>query len=601
MTTKIKPQQNIFLLDLPWGVRFPGVKYDKARKVSYFEGAILPAAMRPYRAPDFSYLRWVEDDINGAVMPPQPGAAKFTPKPHQVEAADCIRKSYEMGFPDFLESDHTGLGKTLSTLAGIASIASRNGMSPETVRAKVLVVCPKRAIPVWRQTLQNYPMAGQQLRVMVTNYHQLQKLLHEPASAKNAKTKRTKTRHTVMNGTPKIDWDFVIFDETQYLKNYPSSTMSLAAARVAKVNEPYTKGRSPFVVHVSATPGATPLNLSMMARTLGPLISPASSLAKKVTPSTWGSFLEREGFAVSKSGSAWVWAAVPFYDKNSADPKRRAAYEKKVKESKLLQRKDARRIGLALTSPGAPFIMRKPQDIDGWPEQQVIPMPVEIAPESMEVYREAWTRFRKFLRLPGSKQDPKTKLVENLRYRQKSSLLKVPGVVEEVIDWVESGFQVFISCEFYETMDKYHEALDAAKIPYVEISGRNKSDEEGLANRIAFQKGEIKVVISTILESISLHAEEILPDGTTASPAERITVVNDVRQNNLSTEQILGRCHRDGKNSLVYMPFIPSTIDARVIESYANKTANMKSMQGASEGDAEYLSKLFADAAATGD
>ena len=58
-----------FVLDLPWGVKFPNVQYWKDRKISVYKGAILPAELRPYASEDFSYGRWQEDELNGIVMP----------------------------------------------------------------------------------------------------------------------------------------------------------------------------------------------------------------------------------------------------------------------------------------------------------------------------------------------------------------------------------------------------------------------------------------------------------------------------------------------------------------------------------------------------
>lgn len=588
---KTPPTRNIYVLDLPWGFKHPAIKYDKTKKIAYYEGSLLPKALREYMTEDFSYLRWLEDDLNGSVMPPAKGSVLFKPRLHQLEAAKSIYQAYMKGWPGFLEADKTGLGKTLSTLSGVASIANKTGKSPDTKRANLLVVCPKGVIPVWKQTLQNYPMAGQQLRVLVINYHQLQKLIEEPKASKDAKKRKTKNRQTVLKGVPKYLFDYIIFDEEHYLKNYPSSTMSLAASNIAMLDKPYIKNKSPFVISSTATPGATPLNMAMMSPWLARLLNPDSVMAKSATPATWGKFLENEGFAVEKGSSGWTWATVPFYDKNSTDPKKAQAFEDKMRAAKLKQRKDSRRIGKALTTSGAPFIARSPKDIAGWPEQQVIPMPLEVDAEGQAIYKEAWSRFRNWLRLPGSKKDSKSALVETLRYRQKSSLLKVNPLAEQIKDWVDADNQVFVSCEFLETLDKLSEALKKAKIPHVEVSGRNPEDRE--KNRIHFQKGRAKVVLCTVVEGVSFHSEEILPDGTKATKMNRITVILDVRQNNLNATQSMGRAHRDGQNSVAYFPYINNTVDQKVIQSFTNKTANMLSMTGESQKDASYLEELF--------
>lgn len=580
-----------FMLELPWGYKPDGVK-PIGNGLHLYKGALLPKHLRPYASKDFSYARWREDEANAIVQTPEKGSARFTPRPHQLEAAKKIYIAYQNGWRGFLESDSTGLGKTLSTLAGITAIAKNEGYGVKK-KAKLLVVCPKSVIPQWRQTLHNYPVSTAFLRTMIINYQQLNKLLEAPASARVVKKAHTKNRQKAKNGTPTINWDYIIFDEAHYLKNYPSSAMSLSAANLAQLEKPYRKGVSPFVIFSTATPGATPLNMSIMAGIIAPLLD---EKATNIKPSTWGNFLQKQGFAVTKGKTSWTWAQVPWFGKNSDNPTERRKYDIAVAKAKKLQRIDSQRIGRGLLKKDAPFIMRSPKDIADWPEQTPIPFPIELTVKQQPIYEEAWSRFRKFLNLSPTKRDPKTSLVENLRYRQKSSLLKVDSITDLVVDLVESGNQVYISCEFMETIDRYRELLEAKKILVGEISGRNVKEREEV--RIAFQKGKLDVVLCTVVAGISLHAEETLPDGSKASSTPRITIIHDIRQNNLDTDQAMGRAHRDGKNSVTYFPYIEKTVEEKVIQSYTNKTANMKSMTGASLDSAENYEMIFREAAA---
>jgi len=583
-----------YTLDLPWGYKHPKVKYWGKDKIHVFEGSILPKELRRFRALDFSYARWREDELNGQVLPPEKGSVTFTPRDHQKDAAKKIYKAYFEGWPSFLMADKTGLGKTLSTLSGVTAIAKKRGFEPQN-KAKLLIVCPKNAMPQWRQTIHNYPISTALTRPLIVNYEQLNKLLAAPANARVAKKTRTRNRQVAKSGKPTIDWDFIVFDESQYLKNYPMSRASLAAVSVAKLNKPYKIEQSPFVIYSSATPGATPLNFALMSNMMARLLSRAPG-ADKVTPDMWGAFLESEGFAVKKNKTNYTWATLPWYDKNSDDPVKQARYEAALKKNKEIQRKDARRIGQALLSPSAPFIARSPKDIAGWPEQQAIPFPIELTSKQYPIYEEAWSRFRAWLRLTPAKSDPKGALVETLRYRQKSSLLKVEAMSDKVIEFVENGNQVYISCEFLETVDKYREVLEKAGIKVAEISGRTSKEKDQI--RIDFQKGRYDVVLCTVVAAISLHQDEILPDGTKATSTPRITIIHDIRQNNLDTEQSLGRAHRDGTNSIAYFPYIMRTVEERIVDSYTNKTANMKSMLGSSIKDASELEAIFREAAA---
>ena len=117
-------------------------------------------------------------------------------------------------------------------------------------------------------------------------------------------------------------------------------------------------------------------------------------------------------------------------------------------------------------------------------------------------------------------------------------------MVDMIADLVDSGNQVYISCEFMETIDRYKELLEARKLKVTEISGCNVSMRE--AERIKFQTGQADVVLCTVVAGISLHAGKTLPDENKANSNPRVSIIHDIRQNNLDTEQALGWAHRDG-------------------------------------------------------
>lgn len=580
-----------YVLDLPWGVQYPGVQYWKDRKIHVLKTNILPSELRPYASDDFSYHRWQEDELNSVVTPPKKGATVFEPRPHQVDGAKVIYQAYASGWEGILVADHTGTGKTLTSLAGISAIAKKQGFGTEN-KAKVLIVCPKGVIPQWRNTLRNYPVSTDLIRPLIINYQQLGKLLFPPSNVRVAKKVRTKNKLIARNGKPKIDWDFIIFDEAHYLKNYPSSTMSIEAANIAQLEKKYIKGTSPFVVYSTATPGASPLNFALMSPWLAKLVAGDTKVVAK--PSTWGDFLHKQGFDVKKTKTGYTWAPLPWGSKKDTPAERRVV-ERKTREVKDRQRKDAQRIGKALTRKGAPFIMRSPVNIAGWPQQQYIPYPIELRGKQRVFYEEVWTRFRKFLKLPPARRDPKTALVENLRYRQKSSILKVESITEMIDNFVNAGSQVYVSCEFTETIDEFAKELTKRGISYAEISGRNVSERE--QERLRFQKGDAKVVLCTVVAGISLHADETLPDGSKATSAPRVTIIGNVRMNPNDTVQALGRCHRDGVNSIAYFPYLEDTVDEKIISSFTNKFANMSTMTGSSVEDAEFMEKLFEESA----
>ena len=554
-------------------------------KTKFFTGEILPKNLEQFLSEDYSLGHWVEDELNGKQgRTVTPLSITFKPHAHQIEDGKLILKSFINGNAGFILANATGVGKTLSAIVGLCAIAKKQGFKKSN-KMKVLILCPKGVIPVWQQTIKSFPLAMEFIRPLIINYESAGKLVAPPKNSKTTKNsrQRTKNREKAKLGTPLIDFNIIVADEAHAMKNYPSSAISMLFERLAKLDASYEMGKSPFVIYSTATPGATPLNFAIMARVLSPLLAPHLNTAK-VGPKEWGEFLLTQGFSVTKGKTGWNWVQMPWGSKND---------DRIIEAVARKQREDSLKIGKALYLPNSPFIKRSPEDIAGWPKQQIIMLPVSLDYSQRELYEVAWTAFKNFLKLTPAKRDPKSALVQQLRYRQKTDLLKVDGMVAQIKDWVDDGYQVYVSTEFMETVDEYARKLNKIGIATAEITGRvTGADRE--RERIKFQKGEAKVVLCTVVAGISLHAEESLSDGSKASSAKRITVISSTRQNPLDCQQSLGRAHRDGQNSLVYFPFLRNTVDEKVVSSYTKKISNMKHMLG--ESDADFLENLFLDA-----
>lgn len=559
----------IIFLDVPYDQRmqakYLGARYDGKRKTWYIpsDGKNAGRLSSMYGTQDFTFQRWLEDDFNRTPKPIRPGGAVFKPKPHQEEAGKRILKAWQSGSQGFLISDGTGLGKTLSTLYGTELIAKAMRLRR---KLKLLIVCPKAVIPSWRQTLRSYPPAAN-IRALIINYQSMSKLIKPPASARKAKTIRTRNRRIARSGTPKISFDVIIFDEEQYLKNYGASAMSMAAGTIAGLDTAYRKRSSPFVISSTATPGTNPMELAIMAPWLSTLIDPKDR--RYTPPKNWGRFLKDHGFSIRGKASSLAWRG------SDKDMKR-----------------DVATIGRALATPGAPYIMRTSSDIAGWPEQQVIPVPMDIGAQGMVQYMMAWDEFRQAWHLARKRRDKQSPLVAALRFRQKSSIIKAPSIADFAVESVHEGKQVFIGCEFVETMDIIEHALDKARIPYSEYSGRLQAGREQA--RMDFQTGKTKVVLCTSVEGVSFHAGESLQTGGHATSADRVTIIADVRSRVLDTQQQMGRCHRDGRNSICYLPYAEDTIDRKTIETFARRIRNMDLMTGNRTGS-DYLDAMIGE------
>lgn len=531
-----------------------GARWDPATRQTIYIGRDLPYGLTPYASPDYSWERWIEDDLNGSVRPTTRGRTRMKPRDHQVEAAKKIAKAAHAGYRGFVEADDVGVGKTLAAWCGTLLVAK-----VRPVR-NVLIVCPKGVIAHWRSTIAAVGDGG--LRITVINYDRAKSLLAVPESAAAAKTTRTKNKRIAAAGTPLVDWDVVIMDESHKTKNADSQrskAMNKIARYAAAANE------APFVIWMSATVGQNPVELGYLAPLLAQLTG-----AKKSDLADFGQWLADQGFSVEYNDRfrKWDWCPLPA----DAPPAQVAVIERARK------RDIERMYGMLFADPNGPTIRRLPTDIAGWPEIQRILLPVELDAAERALYAQAWTEFRSAMAMSQRGKDPKKGLVARLRFRQKASLLRVPGTVEQALDLLDNGHQVVISVEFHETLDAIRAALAGHKIAVAEFSGRNPESRE--AERVAFQRGDRQVMLFTVTEAISLHAGQDLTDGTFATDAPRTTLVHDPRYSGLDSIQIEGRGHRDGQLARVFYLFAAGTVEEDIVRVLLGRVSTTKAMQG---------------------
>lgn len=562
----------LHILDFPWEMRGAagplGAKWDEDIRAFIYVGHSLPPTLVPFASQDYSWERWKEDDLNGQVLSVPPSVSRMKPRPHQMEAAKKITAFAKQGYRGFIEADNVGVGKTISALVGAYGAAKVKGYTKANP-AKTLIICPKSVIPHWRNTIK--ALGIDNLRVVVINYDQSKKLLTVPDKATAAKRARTKNKHIANSGESIVNWDLIIADESHKLKNIETSQRSKAFDRIAQYST--NAQQAPFVIWASATIGQNPMELGYLA----PLV--AQMLKKdNMSTSQWGAFLESNGFHVLKGKTgAYSWIK---HDPKKPDP-----------TVKVKQNQDIKRLRTLLFSANSPSIRRHPTDIAGWPEITRIPFAVSLDTKGRNLYEELWSAFRSFLKMNVRGRDPRGGLAQQLRFRQKASLLRVPGTLDFAEDLLENGLQIAISVEFMESIDAMRNALEAKGVVCVEFSGRNVSEREN--ERIRFQRGQAQVIFFTVEEGISLHAGEQLPDGTKASSTGRATIVHDVRYSSLSNTQIEGRCHRDGQKANIYYMYAEDTVEEKILKKMIERMAHMKDLSGDDEDSVRQIEDLL--------
>ena len=546
--------ERYYVLDIPYELRGIGQAY-KAKYITglgyVYTGTTLPPGLAPFQSQDFSYERWLEDDLNKRILPTQTSAHPMTPRPHQVTAIKKIIGSAKAGYRGFIEADDVGLGKTLACAFGAyGALQVRKGKN-------ILIMCPKGVIEHWRNSLRSLP-ENPNVRYCIINYDRSKKLLTVPQSASAAKTTRTKNKRIVNQGVPTVKWDVIIADEAHKLKNVSTSQRAKAFNSIARYSEPAQS--APFVIWASATIGQNPTELGYIV----PLITQMTRSAKS-SIKDWGQWLVDNGYhgEYNQRFGKWDW---------TEDPQERE--------------EDLKRINSLLFSAKSPSIRRLPTDIAGWPEMNRIIQPITLDGNAMSTYESLWTDFRSQMKLHPKGNDPKGLAVQ-LRFRQKASLLKVDSTIEHITDILENSKKVVVSVEFMESLDLIQEGLEKAGYKVEEFSGRNSDTREEA--RLRFQKGKADVMLFTVREGISLHAGEHLPDGTKADMTPRETIIHDIPYSAFDVAQISGRAHRDGQHSNIFFMSIKGTIEEKITKTVIDRLYSMKRITG---DDVSFMDKL---------
>jgi hypothetical protein len=517
-----------FVLDVPFELRYDafaaGASYDRRRSLYTWIGAELPAPLAPFDSMPWSWERWVEDKLNRAPRPVAGSTGELSPRPHQQDAVALIQQAMRAGRPGFVLGDDVGLGKTITAWEAVL----RTPRSRE-----VLIVCPLSVIPVWRDALTAMGVGDR--RILIVNYDRLKRLLIPPAKARQAKRRRTRNKRIVANGKPAVRPSLVILDEAHLLAN-PDSQRSIVADRLV--------AEARFRLWLSATLGETPLQLSYLAEAF----THATGEPVPRDGDAFGHWCQAKGMQVRKGRFGWVWEPNP---------------------------DDEERVRQLLFGGKLPVgVRRVPTDIAGWPEVQRIPMPIALDPKERWLYAAAWAEFRRQLRLRPRGNDRDGGWLATLRFRQKASLLRVPGVVNAAVDLLAKGRQVAISVEFLESLEALRVGLEAKQVPCAvitgEVTGRPREEQ-----RLAFQHDKVRVVLFTITEGINLHQGQY-PD----SRAPRTLILHDVRTRARPLAQIEGRTHRDGQFAPVLYAYAEATREQQVVEVAVRRMRAMKGMHG---------------------
>ncbi|WP_347058666.1 helicase [Blastococcus sp. HT6-30] len=279
----------------------------------------------------------------------------------------------------------------------------------------------------------------------------------------------------------KLRFDVVVADEAHMVRHTTTQRWKhwKAVSGAARVKDP------PYVLAATATPAHTPLEL--------PYLAPEFAARHGESIKEWADLpkaLERHRFHVERGRYGWQWT-------DDVDGRRA----------------DLARLQSWLADADPPATLHRPAP---WGPVSVTGTPVLLTPAERASYEAEWSEFRAEMQLARRGRQAARGRAALLRFRQKAGLIRVQATVDWIRAQVEAERQVAVSVEFVETAaDPIREALLDGGIPVAGIYGRDRFDVE--AERLRFQRGEATVCVFTVTASISLHAGELLPDGSSAS------------------------------------------------------------------------------------
>lgn len=346
--------------------------------------------------------------------------------------------------------------------------------------------------------------------------------------------------HRVLNE----DWDVVIADEAHALRH----TTTLRWRRWSRLSgHRRTHKTAPFVIAVTATPAHSPLELSYLAPLFAQIFDEPVS-AWTDLPTVLGLH------GIHLADGAWT-------------------------ENPISQATDLDMVRGWMETASPPAMLHRPSP---WGEVPVGVLPVTLSWQEQVTYAKEWGEFCTEMKLARRGRNIARGRAALIRFRQKAGLLRVPATVEWAIAQVEAGRQVAISCEFVTTAaDPIRDGLLSAGVNVSAIYGRDRFDTE--KERLRFQQGINPVIVFTPVASLSLHANEILPNRRQATNTPRVGLFHSARYSGIQAKQVTGRTHRDGMVSPWYIGVAANTVEEQVAQTMVRRIHAAKALVGGQE------------------
>lgn len=499
--------QRVWVLDLPYRMKHPQVRWYPNPGVHAYIGTQLPAELSGYAPPPYSYGRRLENTLNSTPRH-ETTAAPMTARPLQVEmAADMVRSLNAYGLVH-LGAD-TGVGKTGATVLAVRSHLREAGVSD------VLVIVDRPAdctIDSWGKTIGGLGDGGH--RWLLISPDSLGKLIGP-------------------RGVPRVNFDVVVVDECQSFRHETQRTKHM------RVVSKLLHAQHPALITITATLGHNPSEFLALA--------PHIAAVRGEPASRWRDL-----------GARLIELGHPL-ERSRFDP-RDYCWTREAREDVRLQQRSVEEVTGWLSNASPPAMVYRPAP---WGSATIQAVGISLTAEQMRSYTSTWHRFRRENALARTNSNTQAGLAALIRLRQKASFIRCAQTAAVAIAQVRKGRQVVISAALVSTAaDPIADAIEAAGLRCARIYG----DHPVEAERLAFQTGSCPVAVLNKASAISLHAGEQLGDGQTATAAQRVGIFH-APVPGIVAKQTCGRIHRDYMSATWILLYGIGTIEERAAKA----------------------------------
>lgn len=522
------------MLDLPFRMSHPRVRWYPDPGVHAFIGAELPPELEPFTSTQYTRLRRIEDSFN-RTPGPSIDTVRWSLRTIQKDMAAELVAALRHWNGAVLTAD-PGVGKTLSAVcAALVYLADRPS-------AKVLVIVDRPSlitIRSWSAAIAGVGDGG--LDWLVSSPDQLHRLVGP-------------------RGVPREQFDLIIGDEIQNFRHMSQRTKAFRSIARFRTATPTP------ILAVTATLGHNPSEYLMLAPLLAAVRGEPMSKWRDV-----GARLIELGHPLVPS---------PFVEDDYV-------WSDAAREDSRLQQRSTETVKKWLSGAAPPAIVYRSAP---WGPANVRAVGVDLSPTQLGEYGEQWRAFRRANEIARTSGDSEKGRAALVRFRQKASFLRVSHTAELALSQARKGRQVVISVEHVTTgADPIADTIEAGGVRCARIYGEYDAEEE----RLAFQLGAKPVCVVSKTSAISLHSCEELPDGRTATAAPRVGLMHQPRYSGIAAQQTIGRTHRDGQASPWFILFGKGTVEEEAAKVMVERALTATASGGDGAGVWSSIASLF--------